>query len=186
MQDFLSDDEPKSKRCESTHSRFSLSTPPPPLVWACCLISPWSSALLHTSKSTLARSTCYYLLSAVLLCKKQTTNAGQVRSNGIDDVSETHFGLEKNNSPFKLNGCIVLCGSLWLWSWSVISPDTTDRWVKPQGPCEEEPARCWVYASAAECLCVHLISSRRSVGEEWRLDALLPSSLDTRVTQWLG
>lgn len=57
---------------EGTHSRFSLSTPPPPLAWACCLIYPWSSALLHTSKSTLARSTCYYLLARLLRCQKHT------------------------------------------------------------------------------------------------------------------
>lgn len=72
VQMLLSEDKPQ-KRNNSTYSRFSSSAPPPPLAWACCLIYPWSSAPLHTSKSTLAHSsTCYYLHSSPLLCSKHT------------------------------------------------------------------------------------------------------------------
>lgn len=99
---------------------------------------------------------------------KAHTNEGQFRCNNTGETRQTHFcfGLEKRKKfPFKQ----LFCGNL-----------------NPRGPWEEVPAGCWVYRSAAECLTERLISSQRSAGKEWRLDALLPSSLDTRVTQWLG
>lgn len=56
---------------------FSVSALPQPPAWVCCLIYPsWSWALLHTSKSTLAQSTCYYLLAGLPVCQKNTQTKG--------------------------------------------------------------------------------------------------------------
>lgn len=99
---------------------------------------------------------------------KAHTNEGQFRCNNTGEIRKTYFcfGLgRRKNPPFKQ----LLCGNL-----------------NPRGPWGEVPAGCLVYMSAAECLTERLISSQRSAGKEWRLDALLPLSLDTRVTQWLG
>lgn len=99
---------------------------------------------------------------------KTHTNEGRFRCNNTSEIRETHFcfGLEEGKKlPFKLS----FCGE-----------------SNPRGPWKEGPAGCWVYMSSAECLADRLISSQRSAGKEWSLDALLPSSLDTRVTQWLG
>ncbi len=103
----------KIRRPDSTHSRFSSSTPPPPLAWACCLIYPWSSALLHTSKSTLARSTCYYLLSSLLLCQKHTqTQASSVQWHQQNERSTLMFrfgGKNKESNSSSSEVSLSLC-----------------------------------------------------------------------------
>lgn len=146
---------------------FSLSALPQPLAWVCCLIYPWSSALLHTSKSTLAQSTCYYPLSSLLLCQKHTetkTGSGAV-------------------TPRKQETTLLFCSG----GGEKKSPNRASFWGEsnPRGPRWRRASRL---LSLCECCWVpirrpHVFSA---VGKEWRLDLLLPSSLDTRVTQWLG
>lgn len=181
----------KRRRPDGTHSRSSLSSPPPPLAWACCLIYPWSSALPDTSESTLARRTCYYLVSRLLLCQKHThkKRRGQFRWGDTGEITHFLFCFGER-IPFELNWACrsveftLSCGHDLLSHQPWHSRQASQN---PRGAlCEEGPAGCWVYtsvsAAAAESLCERLISSHSTL---WAKDALLPSSLDTRVTQWL-
>lgn len=169
---------------------FSLSVPQPPRVWACCLISPWCS-----SKFTLASR---HLLPPPFQCsplpktyrkrgtfEPQWLNGQRRKDNQTFSVRFDGVEHEKKEEkhPFKMGSypsssfsvaAVMIC--------SVIGPRSPNRCIKPQGLCEAGPAGCWVKVSVAKSLCVRLISPQQSVGEEWRSDALLPSSLDTRVT----
>lgn len=106
--------------------------------------------------------------SNLLLCQKTYTIAGQFNCKHIGKTGKTHFcfGLRKKR-PFKLNE-YEICGR-----------------SNPSGPVKKG----WqVVESIRELLSAYVTASslHSSVGKEWRLDALLPSSLDTRVTQWQG
>lgn len=99
----LKKEKKKKKRLENTYSMFSVSALPQPPAWVCCLIYPsWSWALLHGTKSTLARSTCYYLLSGLLVCQKHTktkSSSGAMTQEGNKGNTLLLLPLTKETSP---------------------------------------------------------------------------------------
>lgn len=93
-------------------------------------------------------------------------NEDRFRCGNTEETRETHYcfalekGRKKSKSSFRSEGSQT-----------------------PEGPDEEGRL-----LSLCECCWVPIRRPHvfTAVGKEWRLDLLLPSSLDTRVTQWLG
>lgn len=167
----------KERRPDGTHSRSSLSSPPPPLAWACCLIYPWSSALPDTSESTLARRTCYYLVSRLLLCQKHThkKRRGQFRWGDTGEITHFLFCFGER-IPFEAKLSLSFCGvhSI-LRSWSAQSSALalqTGQSKPPRGPLWRRAGRllslyerfccccCWVPMWAPHFFTQHAVGKR--------------------------